>query len=566
MGSFDYTCAISGLPVGSGSGNVRYMLVTENDPACGEEGLYAQSWWSPRTFPLTATYSDCGMVDSIQEGVQRDLWVKLLSTDIIEHGTGDNQCHDIASYMDDIVADFNQILEQCREHMLIVQPNRWRERRGRPDTGVGTFAMEAEKRLEPDDGIPRLARLRHELMEAGHTIYGADGGPDGYYINEIMPGEVTIRQAGYGREGTEALEKLLPLLSAKYNPVLLPAGKGMAPATIRVFPKMGVSSEEFWGFDEREGKHMKGRADRERPRRVATCYIREDVWNALCSITLPPTWWHKDELTIESFVRDARELYDTFIARECTAVEDEDAHEKRTEALLADPNISEDLKAAIDLTRMRSFKRYLFNFWSSGQIHIENSTQPGRYNKARCLQDNLIYGEMHRSGEGHPGTVGWSDHFEAFARAHASHSEQEVTDFLRVVAESCMVGFILGMLWRKWVPSCYAGQDSHAETQVAFASALAKVAKDWKREQDEEYAAFEAEDVELGEDEALPPEPASCIGITSGVDDGTVAGLYVMSCGEECPDIPDVFNLTRAKGGLLPNPASDTGTAAVAAA
>ena len=95
MGSFDYTCCVSGLPISDGT-PIRYLLLTENpynSPA--EHTCYIDDRWALRTFPLRAEYDDYGSVQIVQEGLLRDIWLEGFKRDLVERGTGDNSCHDV---------------------------------------------------------------------------------------------------------------------------------------------------------------------------------------------------------------------------------------------------------------------------------------------------------------------------------------------------------------------------------------------------------------------------------------------------------------------------------------
>jgi hypothetical protein len=70
MGSFDYTCAISGLPIAGGEA-VRYLLLTQNPYHRGVKAgsfvCYSTDHWFPRVFPIRAKYNDYGS-EVIEQG------------------------------------------------------------------------------------------------------------------------------------------------------------------------------------------------------------------------------------------------------------------------------------------------------------------------------------------------------------------------------------------------------------------------------------------------------------------------------------------------------------------
>ena len=114
MGSFDYTCSVSGLPISEGE-PVRFLILTEN-PFYRPAGMTCEMGdiWSPRCFPLKAVYNDYGSVEEIQEGFCLNLWFNGLQKDLVEQGTGDNVCHDIATDRDMGMDTFLSALQEGR--------------------------------------------------------------------------------------------------------------------------------------------------------------------------------------------------------------------------------------------------------------------------------------------------------------------------------------------------------------------------------------------------------------------------------------------------------------------
>ena len=63
MGSFDFTCSLSGLGIRAGD-PVKYFLLTDNpyedtQTVCSPHDLYV-----PRTWPLRAEYNDYGTIEA----------------------------------------------------------------------------------------------------------------------------------------------------------------------------------------------------------------------------------------------------------------------------------------------------------------------------------------------------------------------------------------------------------------------------------------------------------------------------------------------------------------------
>lgn len=93
MGSFDETCALSGLPITAGDA-VRHLLLTQS-PECrgGAAGRFTHGQfgrWAPRVIPVRGTYDGYGRVTDVRFQVQRDLWMRAFREDLVERGTGEN--------------------------------------------------------------------------------------------------------------------------------------------------------------------------------------------------------------------------------------------------------------------------------------------------------------------------------------------------------------------------------------------------------------------------------------------------------------------------------------------
>jgi hypothetical protein len=93
MGSFSFSCAISGLPIERGD-HVRYTLVTQA-PREAWHAIHIADVWSPRYWPLRAVYNDYGSVEKIEEGAAKDSWLDSWKLDVIERDRGENPVHDV---------------------------------------------------------------------------------------------------------------------------------------------------------------------------------------------------------------------------------------------------------------------------------------------------------------------------------------------------------------------------------------------------------------------------------------------------------------------------------------
>jgi len=261
MGDFDYTCAISGLPIGAGD-KVRYLLISSS-PYTSESCLMSSSWF-PRTFPIKAEYNDYGSVENVEEGIGRDLWMEGLKLDMASCGIGDNTCHDVptSKYM-----SFNDLLSAIIEGRVLVSRNYDRYnyasnlKRYRPKTPVG---------------VPTMQRVRKILVKNKFKICTEFCG-EGYIISKLRYGTICIRCSGYGKDAygkemygrdIEFLLRLLPYLNQEYTTVIK-AGDGSHRVELMVHVRPGT--KDFHG----------SRKDKKTPLHVNHMMIREDVWQQL---------------------------------------------------------------------------------------------------------------------------------------------------------------------------------------------------------------------------------------------------------------------------------------------
>ena len=96
MGSFNETCAISGLPIGCGD-LVKLVFLSRN-PFCSADehfyhrGCYHYDHWCMRTPPISGKYDDYGRC-KFKENYLTRLIEKMFIDDIVELPFGFNQYH-----------------------------------------------------------------------------------------------------------------------------------------------------------------------------------------------------------------------------------------------------------------------------------------------------------------------------------------------------------------------------------------------------------------------------------------------------------------------------------------
>lgn len=260
MGCFNFTCAVSGLPIGAGD-KVRYLLLTES-PYNSRHGSGMMDFWFPRGFPLRAKYNDYGSVEDVESGPVRDLWLEAFQKDLVEKGWGDNSCHDVPTSKS---MSFDELLKALWETRVSVQSRR--EYKPNP---AATAAW------VPPKEVPTLQNIRAFFAEKNLPVH-TDGGGDGYMIDEVMPGVVRIRQGGYGQDKEGKLETLRPLLSDYATVIVAGSGNYANAADLLVLVKPNDKHVQS-GFGEKETTRKE--------LAVAQTMIREDVWQELLKFEL----------------------------------------------------------------------------------------------------------------------------------------------------------------------------------------------------------------------------------------------------------------------------------------
>lgn len=284
MGSFSYTCCISGLPIEAGD-PVRYFLLTQNpyndSPIC-----YMHSLWFPRNFPLKAEYNDYGSVENIQSGPLKDIWMEGFQKDLIEKGWGDNSCHDVPVSKD---MSFDDLLNAITENRVYV----------RRDMDDKTASLKASGYKLPA-GIPTRKRVEKAIINAGFPIY-KEGQQYGMMVNKVRNGEVRIRFQSWGDEygkDVEYLEKIKACL-AEYA-IMISAGTGQSAhlAEMLVRPKPGTDG--FYGVSKSKNS----------PLQINHAMIREDVWQALIKLSIND---YKNLYSIEDYRTGIKKTYNKYI-------------------------------------------------------------------------------------------------------------------------------------------------------------------------------------------------------------------------------------------------------------
>lgn len=91
MGSFSYSCAVSGLPIEFGDA-VVFLALTEEQHS--RHGAY-EGRWQPVLLPIEGRYNSYGTVDQLTDGPVTDAFFDGLSSRALEREVGANRVHDV---------------------------------------------------------------------------------------------------------------------------------------------------------------------------------------------------------------------------------------------------------------------------------------------------------------------------------------------------------------------------------------------------------------------------------------------------------------------------------------
>lgn len=430
MGSFAFTCAVSGLPIHP-SEPVRFLMLTQNP--YDEENLrcYAHSLWFPRCFPLRAKYNDYGSVEECEDGPLRQAWMDGLRLDLIERGWGANSCHDVSTSKDMSFDDLLTALWEGRVQVhreisfdeLYPAQAEYRKKMREDLKAVGVdpgelFKENLEKHLSV--GIPTLRRLSEVATQAGFEIFTGNHHPNALMIDDDHGfGCIRVRVGTFGERG-DALERVeVAIRAAGYATVMTPGtGSYADSAELLVFPVPGTKG---WGGG------VSRNLSRAKPLAVCQAMIREDVWQSLLKVEVESDYeW--DRLQFKEYKAAAR--------------------------------------AAWDLLKKTAKEEPMFE--SSLRTQAE-----GRV--SLFFQDDV------------PLSVGLATAFRLVARHELS--PEQIEDFIQGAAEFLFVSRVLSTTRYQWRPSFsngpqYGDWGLHARVLAGFA----RVAENKQREEDRENA------------------------------------------------------------------------------
>ncbi len=353
MGDFDYTCALSGLPIGEGE-HVRLLLL-QSSPFNRHGGIGGDLVWNLRALPLRGRYNGYGVVEDIDKAdlLLQENMLAGLDVDMCEKGWGDNTVRDTPVRKKMTLKGLFEALRRGRVQVradLETKAERAALRQYRKTLAAAQRERTGAKKPSVSKGIPTMRRIERAIAKARSITYTVTPenvvfGPGGRYVYEppretafppeydphkgfgigtrigddpkhpggvgwslylgqlgnenhklivdkLRRGEIRVRVGGHGSaiEASLRLEGLARKLRRRYA-VMVGSGEHGAP-TLIVQPRPGaLDGAHAFDFYTRRGR--KGEPSR---LHVDYAIVREDVWVAMLALTASNTiGWYRDQ-------------------------------------------------------------------------------------------------------------------------------------------------------------------------------------------------------------------------------------------------------------------------------
>jgi hypothetical protein len=479
MGSFDYTCCVSGLPIGAGD-PVRYILLQASP--FSERGDYANGAeeWYIRTPPIRAEYNDYGSIEDCKDPSIQRLWLDAFKLDLVEKGLGDNTVHDVPARKG---MAFDELLDATQEcHIEVRDLERKRPKfsfmpksvipKGIPTlrrveniirTAGLTITMadatllkkhedlrEARNRKRQGNGLHTKDRTEEEEAadfaedEAADAAMESDTGvvplklgnvQYGFIVDQIRHGEIRVRCGGYmrGEETKKMLQVLAKKLRRRYA-VMLACGtdRAMVDGELNIRPKMGTKTQQGHDFS------LMSESKRPKTFPILQAMIREDVWQALTG-TKVETYgpgYKRVMSDVEAYHNAAREAWD--FCKKAQAEADES--NARRQAEIAELEAKGDEADKSKLEGMRESAAY----WLTSRIFMEDALE--------CKFNPISY---MISKNPSISCAGLNTHWQLMLKQ--TLTEEEVTDYLNSMGELALIQSVLSEVRYIWHPSSYKG-------------------------------------------------------------------------------------------------------------
>lgn len=295
MGSFNSTCAVSGLSLGCGD-EVKVLLLNQN-PYKETLVCSIHDLWVPRTFAIDGTYNDYGSFENESPEFLKNLWLKCLDLDLVEVGWGNNRCHDVPSRKGQSFQDLKDALgegrvfisrKDCLDHELVF--------------GRSPYLDEVRK-VKDDPRVPTLQNISQLITENGFNLFGTS---DGFLVDECEPGSVRVRRSSFGGSGELELDSLLSHVVSKYSAMITHGfGSYSHGAEMLIRPKPSKEYLSLGRNHEYENEKLS----------VSVAMIRKDVWDKLVSIGMEYNEPYSSQ-PVEDYFKTIRESWNRMSSRD----------------------------------------------------------------------------------------------------------------------------------------------------------------------------------------------------------------------------------------------------------
>ena len=425
MGSFNETCALSGLPITPGD-KVKLVFLSESVYDKNKRGCYINDNYVLRTPPIDGEYDDYGRCAFDDKQPVVDLIVKNFHRDLIQQPFGFNQYHDLPTPAN---ATIDQILECAWKGRLFVQDN------------IGTL----EDR-EPES-FPTWRRVRDKLIAKKKKIQ-LNQDDKAYNVQPIRRGIVCVHFNTYDNDSNKnKLESVDKFLSKDYETKLVREGEDRGDYALLVMPK-GVLANPFMLLDNESTKlhwdmnNFPIKRFEYNNQKVFSVMIRQDVWDLYLKSSFDITWQDFD-YTIEGFAS----RLDDYVKE------------------------SRDLLTEEEIAKM-----------SSGEI-VEQTEKVLASMKRMMLR--ATENDLRDIFQNATGTNGLWKHFTDMI--DGNYTEEQIQNFIRIFAEAAKVEFIKMAISSAWFLPITSGQEDAWETHKEIHSGLVEIAANAIKKYKEEY-------------------------------------------------------------------------------
>lgn len=320
MGSFNETCALSGLSIRPDD-PVKILFLTRNPYANGIDqqyacrGNYHTDHWFLRTPPISGIYNDYGKAE-FKESYLTSLIEDLFSKDIVEQPFGFNKYYSPSISKNPTI---NQLLNLAWNGRLLIR-----------DDGYASSVSNSYKRQREFLGLPEEEKRNYshfptwkkvfELLSKAELPMMLECDQKGYNAQDVRDGVVVVNFNDYSTN-EEKLKKAIKVLDKYYDcklvykehyqgkelfktdPCLIVVAKGgFNDLSILMGPDLDNIQDQI----NQHPQHYKlTHSTRNLP--VLAVMVRQDVWNVYSSIKY--TSWCKDrDFSVNGFEKTTLEI------------------------------------------------------------------------------------------------------------------------------------------------------------------------------------------------------------------------------------------------------------------